>query len=92
MEHDNEQLLRRRAIRARRLSYETLVPDHYTAIAVFVAALGVAVPPMALAAMPTLDAVSDDWNAAAEQRFRREQRDLVAAVESGRARFGAHAC
>ena len=82
IENQNRILLRERQIRAVWMRYEDIVEDPRGTLARVARAVGETLP--ADLPAPALSRLADDWNIAAEARFRAERPDAVAALEARR--------
>jgi LPS sulfotransferase NodH len=86
IENDNLTLLRRRDLPIRFLRYEEIVRDRETTLAILADALRVDLTEKRLVKgrEAELHKIADEWNRAAEQRFREERRDFIYEIEAQR--------
>jgi len=86
LENGNLLLLRRRFLRFHCLRYEDMVRDRAGTLLRLASVLGITLPrdQLSSAAAGDLEKIGDSWNEMAEQRFRREQADVIRALEAER--------
>jgi LPS sulfotransferase NodH len=86
IENANLTLLERRGLHARFLRYEDIVMDSTTTLSILADAMRVDLPEERLAAgrEQALVKIGDEWNGAAELRFRKERRNFVADLDGQR--------
>jgi LPS sulfotransferase NodH len=86
IENANLEMLERHDLAARLLCYEDIVGDRAGALALFAETLGIGleVTEHSQRSPDELSKISDAWNLAAEERFRREEQRYVYSVEEQR--------